>query len=427
VKRQDILIAVAMGVGATLVMDLWNLFLARAFGIRSLDYGLLGRWLLHMPEGTFRHASIAKTPAKSFERPAGWLAHYTIGVVFAVVFVALMPASWTAKPTLAPALVWGIITVVFPYFLLQPALGLGVAASRTPRPAAARLKSLATHIVFGIGLYLCALLIARAAFAAESEVQRDVAYGPDAKQRLDLSVPDAKGFPTVVFVHGGSLTSGDKEDEDYGAVCRRFPAAGIACASVNYRLAPAHAWPAQAEDVAAALAWVRANIGARGGDPARLYLVGHSSGAMLVALAGTDKPAGVRGVVPMGSIMYDEELEQAIEKHGRERVAAAFVKDPDNAMYGSLDAYLDHWPIRRVQAGMPPYLFLVAEEEREHPPVLKTNEAFVERAVALGNRAECRVLSGRNHYGAIRKLAEPGDPVFAIIRDFVRAGATAAP
>ncbi|HJQ98152.1 MAG TPA: alpha/beta hydrolase fold domain-containing protein [Candidatus Polarisedimenticolaceae bacterium] len=193
---------------------------------------------------------------------------------------------------------------------------------------------------------------------------------------------------------------------------------------VNYRLAPAHAWPAQAEDVAAAVAWVRANIGARGGDPAKLFLLGHSSGAMLVALIGTEKPAGVRGVIPMGSIMYDDELEQAIEKHGKERVEAAFGKDPDNAMYGSLERYLDHWPIRHVASGMPPYLFLIAEAEQEHPPVLKTTKAFVERATALGNRADLRVLPGRNHYGAIRTLAKPGDTVFAIIRGFVRAGAS---
>jgi acetyl esterase/lipase len=270
-----------------------------------------------------------------------------------------------------------------------------------------------------IVLYACALLLARVAVADGPSVERDLAYGSDAKQRLDLSVPAAKGFPTVVFVHGGSLTSGDKADEDYREVCRPFPAAGIACANVNYRLAPGHAWPAQPEDVAAAVTWVRANIGARGGDPAKLFLLGHSSGAMLVALLGTGKPAGVRGVMPMGSIMYDDELEQAIEKHGRERVEVAFGKDPDSAMYGSLASYLDHWPIRHVTGGMAPYLFLIVEEEKEHPPVLKTNKAFVERTVALGNRAELRVLAGRNHYGAIRKLTEPGDPVFALIRDFV--------
>src|SRR5512140_184822 len=106
---------------------------------------------------------------------------------------------------------------------------------------------------------------------------RDIAYGPGPAQRLDLLVPAGKGYSTVLFVHGGSLSTGDKADEDYRDACKPFPAAGIACANANYRLAPQFAWPAQAEDVAAALAWVRANIGARGGDSRQLFLVGHSS------------------------------------------------------------------------------------------------------------------------------------------------------
>ncbi len=148
---------VAIGLGASVLMDAWNLFLKRAFGIPSLSYCFLGRWLLHMPEGTFAHASIAAAPQKRLECPVGWLAHYTIGVVFALVFVALAPGDWLARPTLLPALLYGIGTVVFPLFILQPSLGLGIAGSRTPRPAHAKLKSLVTHTVFGIGLYLCAV------------------------------------------------------------------------------------------------------------------------------------------------------------------------------------------------------------------------------------------------------------------------------
>ena len=153
--------AVALGLGATLVMDLWNLFLKRAFGIPSLSYCLLGRWLRHMPGGTFRHASIAAAAEKSFECPLGWLAHYSIGIVFAVVFVALVTGDWMARPTFLPAVLYGMVTVVFPFFTMQPAFGLGIAASKTPNPTKARLKSLATHTVFGIGLYLSALVLRR--------------------------------------------------------------------------------------------------------------------------------------------------------------------------------------------------------------------------------------------------------------------------
>ncbi len=149
--------AIAIGIGATLVMDLWNLFLKRTFGIPSLNYCLLGRWLRHMPEGTFRHASITAAPQKPSECTVGWMAHYTIGMVFALVFVVLTSGDWLARPTLLPALLYGIGTVVFPFFIMQPALGLGLAASRTPQPMQARLKSLVTHTVFGVGLYVCAL------------------------------------------------------------------------------------------------------------------------------------------------------------------------------------------------------------------------------------------------------------------------------
>ena len=149
--------AIAIGIGATLLMDAWNLFLKRAFAIPSLNYCLLGRWLGHLPGGTLRHANIAAAQEKPFECTVGWISHYTIGVAFALVFVALASGDWLARPTLLPALLYGIATVVFPFFIMQPSLGLGIASSRTPRPAQARLKSLATHTVFGAGLYVCAL------------------------------------------------------------------------------------------------------------------------------------------------------------------------------------------------------------------------------------------------------------------------------
>ena len=157
IEASYILGAIAIGIGATLVMDLWNLFLKRTFAIPSLNYCLLGRWLRHMPRGTFRHASITAAPQKPFECTVGWIAHYTFGIVFALVFVVLTSGDWLARPTVLPALLYGIGTVVFPFFIMQPAFGLGMAASRTPKPMQARLKSLVTHSVFGVGLYVCAL------------------------------------------------------------------------------------------------------------------------------------------------------------------------------------------------------------------------------------------------------------------------------
>jgi hypothetical protein len=157
IQANEVVIAIVVGIGATLLMDLWNLFLKRAFSIPSLNYCLLGRWVRHMPEGTFRHANIATAPQKRFECAVGWIAHYTTGIVFALVFVVLASSDWLARPTLPLALLYGIGTVVFPFFIMQPSLGLGIAASRTSKPMQARVKSVGTHTVFGVGLYLCAL------------------------------------------------------------------------------------------------------------------------------------------------------------------------------------------------------------------------------------------------------------------------------
>ena len=157
IKANYFLGAIAIGIGASLAMDLWNLFLKRTFSIPSLNYCLLGRWLRHMPGDTFRHASITAAPQKAFECAVGRIAHYTVGVVFSLVFVVLTSGDWLARPTLLPVLLYRIGAVGFPFFIMQPAFGLGIAASRTPKPTQARLKSLVTHTVFGGGLYLCAL------------------------------------------------------------------------------------------------------------------------------------------------------------------------------------------------------------------------------------------------------------------------------
>jgi hypothetical protein len=157
--RDDLLGAAVIGIGAALFMDLWNLFLKRAFSIPSLNYCLLGRWLGHMTDGTFRHSNIAAAARKPFECTLGWTAHYTIAIGLALGFVQFVSADWLARPTLLPALLYGIATVVFPFIILQPALGLGLASSKAPQPTRARLKSLATHTVFGVGLYLTALAV----------------------------------------------------------------------------------------------------------------------------------------------------------------------------------------------------------------------------------------------------------------------------
>ena len=149
--------ALLVGIGATLLMDLWNVFLHRAFNITSLNFCLIGRWLSHMGLGTFKHANIAAAPPRPGECALGWTAHYMIGIAFALMLVLLAPGDWLGHPSLLPALLMGIGTVPIPYFIVQPALGLGMASAKTKNPTQARLKSLMTHTVYGLGLYVSAV------------------------------------------------------------------------------------------------------------------------------------------------------------------------------------------------------------------------------------------------------------------------------
>ena len=145
--------ALMIGAGATALTDSWALARKRLLGVPAPDYGLFGRWLAYMPRGRFRHDPIAAAAPVPGERLIGWSAHYLIGITFAAMLLALWGLDWARRPTLVPALVVGIGTVAAPYLLMQPGMGAGIAASRTRDPAKARLQSLVTHTIFGLGLY----------------------------------------------------------------------------------------------------------------------------------------------------------------------------------------------------------------------------------------------------------------------------------
>lgn len=144
-----------IGAGATMVMDVWAALLRR-FGVPSLNFAFLGRWLGHLPKGRWFHAKIAEVEPVPGELLIGWCAHYSIGITFAALLLAAFGLQWARSPTPSPAIFIGIATVVAPLFILQPALGAGVASSKTPTPVFNSLKSLITHTVFGIGLFLAA-------------------------------------------------------------------------------------------------------------------------------------------------------------------------------------------------------------------------------------------------------------------------------
>lgn len=149
---------IVIGIGATIVFDLWLLLLKR-MGVKTMNMAFIGRWAGHLAQGRFAHESIAASPAVSGEHALGWLVHYATGVAFAAALVAVAGQGWLHAPSIGPALGVGIATVGAPLFVMQPSMGLGVASSKTPAPLKNCLRSLANHTVFGLGLYFSALLI----------------------------------------------------------------------------------------------------------------------------------------------------------------------------------------------------------------------------------------------------------------------------
>src|SRR5687767_3488838 len=146
-----------VGAGATAVMDFWGLARKQVLGVPAPDYGLVGRWIAYFGRGRFRHDRIAATPPVKAERFIGWASHYAIGIGFAALLLSATGLDWARNPTLGPPLLLGVATVAAPFLVMQPGMGAGIAASRTPRPANARLQSIVTHLVFGFGLYAAAL------------------------------------------------------------------------------------------------------------------------------------------------------------------------------------------------------------------------------------------------------------------------------
>lgn len=156
---EDVIRVVLVGVGATAVMDVW-LLLMKSLGAPTLNFAWVGRWVGHLRHGRFAHASIGQARPIRGELAMGWIAHYLTGIAFAALLAYVQGAAWLHAPSVVPALVVGAATVAIPLLVIQPAMGAGFASSKTPTPGKNCLRSVMTHTVFGLGLYLSAICMA---------------------------------------------------------------------------------------------------------------------------------------------------------------------------------------------------------------------------------------------------------------------------
>lgn len=151
--------SVVLGVAATALLDIWALFLSKAFGIAPPNWAMVGRWVGHLPQGTFVHADIGKAAPITSELAIGWVFHYAVGIVFAAALLAIWGLGWAHAPTFIPALVVGYVTIGCGWFILQPGMGAGIAAVKRPNAMQIRALNILGHTVFALGLYGAALIV----------------------------------------------------------------------------------------------------------------------------------------------------------------------------------------------------------------------------------------------------------------------------
>ncbi len=254
--------------------------------------------------------------------------------------------------------------------------------------------------------------------ASATPPTQTLAYGPDSLQALDLWVPQgASKAPLVLYVHGGGWKRGSKNNATSRALPAHLMAQGYAFASIDYRLVPRNTVEEQASDVAAALAYVLKRADSLGIDRSRVVLTGHSAGAHLVALVGTDerylKSAGlsfadIDGVMPNDGAAYDvaEQVKIGARMMG-ETYKQAFGTDPARqaALSPTLQATAPNAPA-----------FLLLHVQR--PDAVTQSNALAEALKRAGTKVEIGSFPGeglRGHMEINRKLGQPDYPATAVM------------
>jgi arylformamidase len=260
--------------------------------------------------------------------------------------------------------------------------------------------------------------------AAEGErVQKNIAYsdaGGD-RTRLDVYSPgDGRDHPVVVWIHGGAWQMGDKANVQMKP--KAFNEQGYVLVSINYRFHPVVTYKEQAGDIAKAIHWVHNHAKDHGGDPRRVFLMGHSAGAHLAALVGTDdrylrseglKLSDLSGVILLDGAGYDipRQIQQALSPRMKSMYISAFTEDEAKQKDAS--------PITHIAGGkgIPPFLILHVASRRDSKV---QSEGLAARLRAAGIEATVVPAEGKTHATINRELGQPDDLPTTEVFEFLR-------
>lgn len=160
-----ILEIIVVGVIATATLDIWQQIYRMLTGMPITNWAMIGRWAAYIPNGQFVQQNIGETPAVPNEKALGWIVHYAVGIGYAVVYLFLMWFIFQSPPDFISAMIFGAISVSVTWFMMEPILGAGMMASKTPKPPAVMTQDFTSHLSFGFGLFL-GVVIFRALFGS---------------------------------------------------------------------------------------------------------------------------------------------------------------------------------------------------------------------------------------------------------------------
>jgi len=263
-----------------------------------------------------------------------------------------------------------------------------------------------------------------------SQIQRNIPYqsGSGFERSLDLYLPTERNAPVLIFVHGGGWDTGDKDLragslDVYGNIGRYYATLGVVTAVINYRLQPKSTWREQAEDVAFSVAWVRENIAQHGGDPKRIFIMGHSAGAHLAAHAALNQGLQATAGVPAGTIT------------GLIAVSGAALDLLDEPTYKTEDPrYYEkrfgpqsnrvEWaaasPITHADETDPPVLVMAATGESKG--LQRQAQKFFETLQGIGVKSHFLKIKGESHARMVLVLSHPKKAAAPAVLRFIETG-----